>query len=284
MATVLVKNLPNVTSTDDDDLLIVNIGGGSEYTTSNIKIGDLRTVLNSSGNTFSSDIVVDGSVTITDTATQGGKTFVGNLVGQVTGEATSVGTLSNHSTDTLTEGNSNKYFTQTNFNAAVQVTQVGMLADVTISGGGTSTTGKFLLHDGTAFVEADISAYDQSTDVTDLGAQLATTNTTVGTLGTEQTAQAGRLDALEADVSTNTTDIGITNGAPSLQTQISDLGTSVSANQSTHVAQTTEAFEAIRDEAVTALAVFQTAGATTENKLNACQSFFDNIASINVQP
>jgi hypothetical protein len=178
MATVLVKNLPNVSSTDDDDLLIVNIGGGStvagsEYTTSNIKIGDLRTVLNSSGNNFSGDIIVDGSVTITALATQSGKTFVGNLVGQVTGQATTVETLTNHSTDTLTEGTSNKYFTQTNFNAAVQVTQVGMLADVTVSGGGTASNGEILLHNGTAFVNTPVSAYDQSAEVADLEATKA---------------------------------------------------------------------------------------------------------------
>ncbi len=168
MATVLVKNLPSVSTTDDDDLLIVNIGGGNEYTTSNIKIGDLRTVLNSSGNSFTSDVEVDGSVTITDVATQSGKTFVGNLVGNVTGQATSVSDISNHSTDTLSEGSNNKYFTDTNFLVEFEKAPIGRLADVTISGNGTATSGKFLLHNGTAFVDTEIATYDQRTEVVEL--------------------------------------------------------------------------------------------------------------------
>ncbi len=241
MATVLVKNLPSVSTTDDDDLLIVNIGGGNEYTTSNIKIGDLRTVLNSSGNSFTSDVEVDGSVTITDVATQSGKTFVGNLVGNVTGQATSVSDISNHSTDTLSEGSNNKYFTDTNFLVEFEKAPIGRLADVTISGNGTATSGKFLLHNGTAFVDTEIATYDQRTDITALDGRVATL---------EADYLVGDADTLAAAVAYTDTEVADAKTAVNLYTDIAvaDAKTAVNLYTDTEVADALAAVQLVQDD------------------------------------
>ncbi len=241
MATVLVKNLPSVSTTDDDDLLIVNIGGGNEYTTSNIKIGDLRTVLNSSGNSFTSDVEVDGSVTITDVATQSGKTFVGNLVGNVTGQATSVSDISNHSTDTLSEGSNNKYFTDANFLVEFEKAPIGRLADVTISGNGTATSGKFLLHNGTAFVDTEIATYDQRTDITALDGRVATL---------EADYLVGDADTLAAAVAYTDTEVADAKTAVNLYTDIAvaDAKTEVNLYTDTEVADALAAVQLVQDD------------------------------------
>jgi hypothetical protein len=109
MASVLVKNLPSASAINGTDLVIVNIGEGEEYVTSNMSIAEFKTALNSNGtgsNDLTGDVKVDGNVTITKV----GSKFVGDL----NGTADSVDSLTNHTADNLTPGDTNKYFTDAN--------------------------------------------------------------------------------------------------------------------------------------------------------------------------
>ncbi len=66
---------------------------------------------------FNKDVSISGGLTLTDSLTA--PTFVGDLTGDVTG---TVSDISNHSTDALTEGTNNLYFTDTRARNAVSLT------------------------------------------------------------------------------------------------------------------------------------------------------------------
>lgn len=106
MASVLVKNLPSASSINGTDLVIVNIGEGEEYVTSNMSIAEFKTALNSSGtgnNDLTGDVKVDGSVHITKVGSQ----FFGDLKGT----AETVASLSPFTTADLPSDGINLYFT-----------------------------------------------------------------------------------------------------------------------------------------------------------------------------
>ena len=280
MATVLVKNLPNVTAVDDNDLLIVNVGGAGDYTTSNVEVGDLRTALNSTTQDFGNDVTVDGNVTITTTASAAGKGFVGNLVGNVTGEADTVASIAKFTTNDLAEGSLNLYFTNERFlELAADYAPLDspeLTGNAFLNGSPIATTTYVITYTAQY---APLAAPALTGAATLNGSGIATA-ADLAPLGETFTGHSERLDALEAD----TTAADAAAAAAANATAITDLGQATSDVQTAHQTQTTAAFEAIRDEAVAALAAFQADGATTENKLNACQTFFDNIAVINVQP
>lgn len=110
MATVLVKNLPAVTEVDADDLLIVNVGGSGEFTTSNITFSDLKSNINKGGQVFTGDVEVNGSVTIVDPS--GNSKFVGELDGNITGTAEFVNDLTGHYTSEISEAPDGPYYLQ----------------------------------------------------------------------------------------------------------------------------------------------------------------------------
>lgn len=106
MASVLVKNLPSASAINGTDLVIVNIGEGEEYVTSNMSIAEFKSALNGSitgDNTFASDVKVSGNVQIIKEESK----FIGDL----TGTATFVSTLSPFTTADLPSDGFNLYFT-----------------------------------------------------------------------------------------------------------------------------------------------------------------------------
>lgn len=109
-ATATVNNHDILTKKQDDQDYIVNLIGGTA-TSQNTP----NTVVKRDGNgnfaagTVTADLV--GSVT---------GNVVGNVTGNVTGDVTgTVSTLSNHNTDSLTEGTTNRYFTDARAKSAV---------------------------------------------------------------------------------------------------------------------------------------------------------------------
>jgi hypothetical protein len=100
-------------------------------------------------------------------------TFIGNLTGNVTG---TVSSLSNQDTDSLSEGSSNLYFTNTRADARIAAASIGALSDVTLS---STTTGDILRYNGSAFVNEplNLGTDTEGNYVADItaGAGLATT-------------------------------------------------------------------------------------------------------------
>ena len=104
-------------------------------------------------------------------------TFIGNLTGNVTGNVTgTVSSLSNQDTDSLAEGSSNLYYTNTRTDARIAATSIGGLSDVTLS---STTTGDILRYNGSAFVNEplNLGTDTEGNYVADItaGAGLATT-------------------------------------------------------------------------------------------------------------
>ena len=100
-------------------------------------------------------------------------TFIGNLTGNVTG---TVSSLSNQDTDSLSEGSSNLYFTDTRADGRIAAASIGDLSDVTLS---STTTGDILRYNGSAFVNEplNLGTDTEGNYVADItaGAGLATT-------------------------------------------------------------------------------------------------------------
>ena len=241
MATVLVKNLPAVTEVDADDLLIVNVGGSGEFTTSNITFSDFKSTLSSGGQTFVGDVEVNGNVTIVDPS--GNSSFVGNLDGNITGTAEFVNDLTGHNTSEISEAPGGPYYLQAAERQAIVDNTQG-LADLVLEVGQlrNDTTDGFQ-QVGVKFGPNFHENYSVSNAVDILGEQITTLDTTVGTIGgqvndldttvTSLGGQVGsfdpttkgtiavRLDALESD----TTAADALAAANAAQSSADDAGT-----------------------------------------------------------
>lgn len=263
MASVLVKNLPSASAINGTDLVIVNIGEGEEYVTSNMSIAEFKSALNGSitgDNTFASDVKVSGNVQIIKEESK----FIGDL----TGTADSVASLYPLTTADLPSDGFNLYFTAADAtklaDLRTELNQVKL--DVgTVTGTSLQTQVTTLsTMIGVGTVDSAGNPGDVTSVVAELRADLGVRPTGASAFSlltqtnTILTSNTSRIDALES--STNTGDIASNTG--DIATNTADIATNTAdiltnASNITAEATTARAAEqanatAISDEAETA--------------------------------
>lgn len=186
MATVLVKNLPQVSEVDNDDLLIVNVGGGSEYTTSNITVGALQNNFRLGDQNFEGDVFVNGDVRLTKTDGR----FAGTLEGNCLGSSLTVVSISEHTTDELPQGSNNYYMTPDERQGIADNTQG--IADLVLDLGKLENDTTAAIKEVGERLGPDFNEnYTVTQAVDDLGGQISALDTSLGSIG----GQVNNLDS-----------------------------------------------------------------------------------------